>query len=145
MELGLVARLFDDKQIMNPMNPSEVFTCKDLIEGKLTGIKHFCLDYKVCRKEKRLQTAKVGKKQSCAEYRSLGKYNQSLISKIANKCFYMQEDEFVDLVLEKYEKRKKYADYLEKEGSIMAKSFRERESIFRLRNTGANEGPETEH
>ena len=57
----------------------------------------------------------------------------------------MQEDEFVDLVLEKYEKRKKYADYLEKEGSIMAKSFRERESIFRLRNTGSNEGPETEH
>lgn len=35
MELGLVARLFDDKQIMNPMNPEEVFTCRDLIEGKL--------------------------------------------------------------------------------------------------------------
>ncbi len=35
MELGLVQRLFEDKQIMNPMNPQEVFTCKDLIEGNL--------------------------------------------------------------------------------------------------------------
>lgn len=58
----------------------------------------------------------------------------------------MEEDEFIDLMLDKYEKRRKFADYLEKEGSIMAKSFRERESIFRLRNTGENNaGPETEH
>lgn len=57
----------------------------------------------------------------------------------------MEEDEFIDLMLEKYEKRRKFADFLEKEGSIMAKSFRERESIFRLRNTGENAGPETEH
>jgi hypothetical protein len=47
----------------------------------------------------------------------------------------MEEDEFVDMVLDKYEKRRKYADYLESEGSIMAQSFRDRESIFRLRNT----------
>jgi len=57
----------------------------------------------------------------------------------------MEEDEFIDLMLDKYEKRRKFADFLEKEGSIMAKSFRERESIFRLRNTGGNAGPETEH
>jgi hypothetical protein len=63
----------------------------------------------------------------------------------ANKCYYMAEDEFIDLMLDKYEKRRKFADYLEKEGSIMAKSFRERENIFRLRNTGENGGPESEH
>jgi hypothetical protein len=57
----------------------------------------------------------------------------------------LAEDEFIDLMLDKYEKRRKFADFLEKEGSIMAKSFRERESIFRLRNTGENAGPETEH
>ena len=57
----------------------------------------------------------------------------------------MEEDEFIDLLLDKYEKRRKFADFLEKEGSVMAKSFRERESIFRLRNTGENAGPETEH
>ena len=57
----------------------------------------------------------------------------------------MEEDEFIDLMLDKYEKRRKFAEFLEKEGSIMAKSFRERESIFRLRNTGENAGPETEH
>ena len=33
MELGFMQRLFDDKQIMNPMNPEEVFTCKDLVNG----------------------------------------------------------------------------------------------------------------
>ena len=43
MELGFMQRFFEDKQIMNPMNPSEVFTCKDLVE-----------DYHICRKEKRL-------------------------------------------------------------------------------------------
>ena len=35
--------LFQDKQIVNPMQPDEVFTCSDLIE-----------DYKICRKEKRM-------------------------------------------------------------------------------------------
>ena len=43
------------------------------------------------------------------------------------RCFYMEEEEFVEQILDKYEERRKYADYLEKEGSIMAKSFREQE------------------
>ena len=106
-------RLFEDKQIMNPLSPDEVFTCKDLMEGKQTEIN--CLDYKICRKEKRLMTAKIGKKQSCFDYRSL-----------ANKCFFLEEEEFVDLILDKYEQRKRYADFLEKEGSIMAKAMRDR-------------------
>ena len=33
MELGFFKRFFDDKQIMNPLNPEEVFTCTDLVEG----------------------------------------------------------------------------------------------------------------
>ena len=45
---------------------------------------------------------------------------------IANKCYYMDEDEFVDYILEKHEEKKKYADFLEKEGSIMAQSFRDK-------------------
>ena len=53
---------FEDKQIVNPMNPDEVFTCQDLTE-----------DYKICRKEKRMQTSAVGRKMNCTEYRSLGK------------------------------------------------------------------------
>ena len=51
----------------------------------------------------------------------------------------MEEDEFIDQLLDKYDKRRKYADYLEKEGSVMAKSFRDRENIFRLRNTAPDE------
>jgi hypothetical protein len=30
-----MSRLFENKNIMNPMNPDEVFTCKDLINGNL--------------------------------------------------------------------------------------------------------------
>ena len=53
------------------MNPEEVFSCRDLIEGKL--LLDNLLDYRICRKEKRLQTAKIGKKQSCTDYRAIGK------------------------------------------------------------------------
>ena len=43
MEFYLMQRLFDDKEIMNPMNPEEVFSCTDLVN-----------DYKICRRESRL-------------------------------------------------------------------------------------------
>lgn len=47
MEFQVIRRLFEDKQIVNPINPEEVFSCKDLVD-----------DYKICRKERRLQTQK---------------------------------------------------------------------------------------
>ena len=56
--------MFEDKEIVNPMDPEEVFSCNDLTE-----------DYKICRKEKRMQTNVVGKRMNCTEYRSLGKLN----------------------------------------------------------------------
>lgn len=34
MEFRLIQKLFEDKEVMNPINPEEVFTCKDLVEGK---------------------------------------------------------------------------------------------------------------
>lgn len=40
----------------------------------------------------------------------------------------------MDVLLDRLDARRNYADWLEQEGSVMAKSFRERESIFRLRN-----------
>ena len=33
MEHYFMSRMFENKTIMNPMNPQEVFTCKDLING----------------------------------------------------------------------------------------------------------------
>jgi len=30
MEFNFMKTFFDDKEIMNPTNPDEVFTCKDL-------------------------------------------------------------------------------------------------------------------
>ena len=62
MEHLFMRNLFDDKQIVNPMNPDEVFSCSDLTD-----------DYKICRREKRMQTSTVGKKMNCTEYRQLGK------------------------------------------------------------------------
>lgn len=34
MEFNVIRRLFDDKTIVNPLNPEETFTCKDLVDGK---------------------------------------------------------------------------------------------------------------
>lgn len=70
--------LFEDKEIVNPMDPEEVFTCSDLTE-----------DYKICRKEKRMQTSVVGKRMNCTEFRTLGKYQlqvmmRSLVSDVAH-------------------------------------------------------------
>ena len=87
--------LFEDKKIVNPMNPEEVFSCQDLTD-----------DYRICRREKRMQTAAAGKRVNCTDYRRLGKYdlyapNEQFWS-VANQCFYMEEEEFVDHVLERY-------------------------------------------
>ena len=38
--------MMEDKEIMNPMNPEEVFSCSDLVN-----------DWKVCRREWRMQTS----------------------------------------------------------------------------------------
>ena len=62
MEHWFMKAAFEDKEIVNPMDPEEVFTCSDLTE-----------DYKICRKEKRMQTSVVGKRMNCTEYRALGK------------------------------------------------------------------------
>jgi len=45
MELNLIAKMCEDKEIVNPVNPEEVFSCKDLVN-----------DYNVCRRERRFQT-----------------------------------------------------------------------------------------
>ena len=50
----------------------------------------------------------------------------------------MEEEEFIDLILKKYKEKSKYADFLEKEGSIMAKSFRDKSNVFRLRDTSSD-------
>ena len=63
-------------------------------------------------------------KQNCWDYR-----------KLANKCYYLAEDEFVDLLLTKHAEKVKYADFLEKEGSIMAESVRKKENIFRMKDS----------
>ena len=79
MEQSFLSSLFDDKQIVNPMNPEEVFTCTDLFE-----------DYKICRKEKRMETTKIGKKMDCTEYRWLGKFAVTSLLTLLASCFSQQ-------------------------------------------------------
>jgi predicted CopG family antitoxin len=40
--------------------------------------------------------------------------------KLSLQCYWFDEEEFSDVLLDKYEEKKKYLDFLEKEGSIMA-------------------------
>ena len=51
-----------------------------------------------------------------------------------NKCFYFEEHEFIDLLLDKLEKKRAYAAYLEKEGSVLAPKMLEKDNMFRVRN-----------
>ena len=41
MEFNLIKRLFEDKQIVNPLNPEETFSCKDLVDGNVNLLKVF--------------------------------------------------------------------------------------------------------
>ena len=53
----------------------------------------------------------------------------------------MDEEEFIDHVIDKYHEKRRYADFLEKEGSMLAENSRANQHIFRLRNaqgTGPN-------
>ena len=63
METYILSWFMEDKEIVNPMNPEEVFTCKDLQQ-----------DYRICRKERRMQTNKQMGSVQCAEFRALGKF-----------------------------------------------------------------------
>jgi hypothetical protein len=38
----------------------------------------------------------------------------------------MEEDEFVDLLIEKYEEKKKLVNFLEQEGSILTSAFKDK-------------------
>jgi hypothetical protein len=86
------------------------------------------IDYKVCRKERRMQTQKNVKLRRCFEYR-----------KLALKCFYMEEDEFVDTLIERHEEKKRFVAFLEQEGSILASAFKDKSSVFKVRNVSGNE------
>ena len=47
MEFVMVRMFFQDKEVVNPVNNEEVFTCEDLVT-----------DWKRCRKEVSMQTVK---------------------------------------------------------------------------------------
>ena len=46
----------------------------------------------------------------------------------------MEEDDFIDLLIDKFEEKKRLVDFLEQEGSIMAEKYKDKNSIFKVRN-----------
>lgn len=51
----------------------------------------------------------------------------------------MEEEEFIDLLIDKYEEKQKLLKFLEQEGSILAEKYRDKNDIFRIRNVTGNE------
>ena len=58
---------------------------------------------------------------------------------LAFKCYWMEEDEFVDVLIEKHEEKKRLVNFLEQEGSLLTNSFRDKSSIFSVRNVTGKE------
>ena len=98
---------------MNPMNPEEVFTCSDLVN-----------DWKICRREWRMQTQKKHNLKSCWEYRS-----------IAHSCYWKEEDDFVDTLIEQHQEKLKFHEHLESNGSVLSERYKAKDGIFSVRNT----------
>jgi hypothetical protein len=51
----------------------------------------------------------------------------------------MEEDDFVDTMIEKYQERQKFVSFLEQEGSILTSAFKDKSQVFRVRNVTGNE------
>ena len=56
MEFFLMKKVFSDKEIVNPINPEEVFTCKDLVDGTFN---HFTFRLQSVQKGKKVSNPKV--------------------------------------------------------------------------------------
>ena len=83
----------------------------------------------MCRKERRFaNSSKQTKVRRCFDYRQL-----------AHKCYTQDEETFTDLLMQRYEERQKYLDYLEREGSVLAEKYRSKNAIFSVRNTDASD------
>jgi len=64
----------------------------------------------------------------CFDYRTL-----------AFKCYMLEEDDFVDLLIAKHEEKQRLVTFLEKEGSILTNAFKDKSQVFRIRNVTGNE------
>jgi hypothetical protein len=60
-------------------------------------------------------TNKQAKARRCFDYRTL-----------AFKCYMMEEDDFVDLLIAKNEEKKRLVAFLEQEGSIMTGAYKDK-------------------
>ena len=79
MEFFAVKMVCDNKEVVNPMNTEEVFTCEDLVH-----------DWKICRKEVSMQTVKgMQNTSSCWDLR-----------KLAHRCYWQDEDDFLDYLID---------------------------------------------
>ena len=71
---------------------------------------------------------------SCWEYRN-----------IAHKCYWKDEDDFVDMLIEQHQEKKRFYEYLRENGSILADRYQGNAGIFSVRNTRNKEVEATPH
>ncbi len=51
----------------------------------------------------------------------------------------MDEDDFIDTLIEKHQEKQRLISFLEQEGSILTSAFKDKSQIFRIRNMTGNE------
>ncbi|CAI2383251.1 unnamed protein product [Moneuplotes crassus] len=112
MELKFLQNTCEDKTFVNPAKPEETFTCTDLMN-----------DYKLCKRQRRMAEydpkAQVAR---CFEFR-----------KLSVKCFWYDDDQFNNVLLDLYEEKKKYVQYLVDEGSVIAEDYLSKNDVFDIR------------
>ncbi len=93
-ESSILILLGYDKTFSNPINKNEVFSCSDIYQ-----------DYKKCK-----AMARRGQRglNDCKEIRDLGR-----------KCFSLSEREFQIHIIEKFENKRKYLNYLKQNESYL--------------------------
>jgi len=99
---------FKDKTITNPVNKSEIITCSEIFH-----------DYKRCRNQfhKGLR-----KKNECREIRNLGQ-----------ACYMNKEEDFEKHLINIFEEKIKYINYLKDEGSILYQYYKDDPSVFSIK------------
>jgi len=51
----------------------------------------------------------------------------------------MEEDDFIDTLIEKHQEKQRLIQFLEQEGSILTGAFKDKSQIFRIRNMTGSE------
>lgn len=106
---------FNDKNITNPLNKTEIFQCGEIYS-----------DYRRCRGmfKKGLKT-----KAQCREIRNLGQ-----------TCYMSSAEEFEKHLVRIFEEKRNYIEYLKNEGSILYNHYKSDPTVFSIKKLEEDHG-----